>query len=128
MTGTKKIEIKTDRAPKIPGPLSQGIRAGNLLFVPCGPQDMSGRIVEGDFVTVTRQMMENTKKVLESAGSSMDQIVRADVFLKDMDNISKFNEVYKEYIKEPFPARSVCQPARTPGDSPCAMIVTALVD
>jgi 2-iminobutanoate/2-iminopropanoate deaminase len=128
MPSLEKIEIKTSKAPRLPGPLPQGIRAGNLLFVPCGPLTLDGRIIEGNFEVAVRQMMENTKIILESAGSSMEKIVRVDVYLQKMENVDTFNKVYKEYIKEPYPARSLCQPERTPSDTPCGMIVTAIVD
>lgn len=128
MTTLEKIEIKTDKAPKLPGPLSQGIKAGNLLFVPCGPITLEGEMITDNFERGVRQMMENTKAILESAGSSMEKIVRVDVYLQKMENVEVFNKVYKEYINEPYPARSLCQPERTPSDTPCGMIVTALVE
>jgi 2-iminobutanoate/2-iminopropanoate deaminase len=128
MTKTKKIEVKTSKVSKLPGPLPKAIKAGNLLFVPCGPVTLDGKIILDDFEKAARLMMENTKKILEAGGSSMDRIVRADVYLKRMEDLELFNKVYTEYIKEPYPARSLMQPARTPGDSLCAMIVTALAD
>lgn len=85
-------------------------------------------MITDDFERAVYQMMQNTKEILESAGSSMDRIVRVDVYLQKMENVELFNKVYKEYIKEPYPARSLCQPERTPSDTPCGMIVTALVD
>ena len=123
-----KIEIKVSRAPKLPGPLPQAIRSGNLLLVPCGPVTMEGRLVTEDFEQAARQMMENTKTILEAAGSSMDSIIRVDVYLKRIEDTDLFNSVYKEFIKEPYPVRSLSQPERTPSDTPCAMVVTALVD
>ncbi len=127
MSSLEKTEIKTSKAPRLPGPLSQGIKAANLLFVPCGPITLDGKMITDNFELAVRQMMENTKAVLESAGSSMDKIVRVDVYLQKLEDVEAFNKVYTEYIKEPYPARSLCQPERTPSDTPCGMIVTALV-
>ena len=128
MVKTSKQEIKTDKAPKIPGPLCQGIKAGNLIFISCAPLDMKGKPVTGDFKKAAKQMMENTKNILEAANSSMERIVRVDAYLQDMSNFETFNKVYREYIPEPFPARSISQPQRTPLDLVCAMVVTALAD
>jgi len=128
MPRTQKQEITAPDAPRIPGPLPQGIRAGNLIFISCGPVDMKGEPVTGSFEKATRQMMENTKKILRAGGSSMDRIIRVDVYLQDLDDLDEFNSIYREYVPEPFPARSLSQPARTPMDLPCAMVVTALAD
>ena len=89
---------------------------------------MKGEPVTGSFEKATRQMMENTKKILRAGGSSMDRIIRVDVYLQDLDDLDEFNSIYREYVPEPFPARSLSQPARTPMDLPCAMVVTALAD
>lgn len=123
-----KQEIKTNRAPRIPGPLSQGIKAGNMIIVPCGPIDINGNSISDDFERGVRQMMENTKNILEAAGALMENIIRVDVYLKDMNNLEQFNRVYLEYFSEPFPVRSMSQPMRTPFDLPCAMVVTAIAD
>ena len=128
MPSSVKQEIKTDKAPKIAGPLSQGIRAGNMIVVPCGPIDIKGNIIVDSFERGVRQMMENTKNILEAANASMDNIIRVDVYLQDMRNLDDFNRVYLEYFSEPFPVRSMSQPARTPFDLPCAMVVTAIAD
>ena len=128
MAKTKKVEVKTPKAPRIPGPLPQAIRAGNLLIIPCGPFALSGKMITDDFEMAARRMMENTRIILEEAGSSMDRVIRVDVYLRRIEDTDKFNEVYRQYFKEPYPVRSLIQPARTPSDTLCAMVVTALVD
>lgn len=124
----QKEEIRTEKAPKMFGPLSQGIRAGNLVFVNAGPIDMNGKDVDDDFEKAARQMFANAKAVLEAADSSMSSIVRIDAYLRDHGNIDKFNRIYSELVPRPYPVRSISQPARTPRDHMCAMVVTALVE
>ena len=123
----EKEELKTSKVAKLPGPLPQSIRAGNLLLIPCGPITPDGALVTEDFELATVQMMENTKTILEEAGSSMDKVIRVDVYLKRIEDTELFNKIYTRYFKEPYPVRSLIQPARTPSDTPCAMVVTALI-
>src|SRR5262245_36149907 len=97
-----KHTISSPNAPKAIGPYSQAIRAGQLLFlsgqVPLDPA--SGQLVDGDITAQTRRVMENLEAVLDSAGLSFAAVVRTTIFLADMNDFAKVNEVYGTY----FPA------------------------
>ena len=101
-------EIQTDEAYESSAPLSQAIRHGDTVYVsgnvPVDPE--SGDLVEGGVGPQTEQVLENVQAVLEAAGTSMDNVVRAGVFMTDMDAFSEMNEVYEEYMSEPYPART----------------------
>ncbi|HUU37698.1 MAG TPA: RidA family protein [Candidatus Desulfaltia sp.] len=120
-TGGKKImkqEVKTERAPKAIGPYSQAIIAGGFVF--CSGQiaidPASGELQTGGIEDQTRLVLKNLGAVLEAAGSSFDQVVKATVFLQDMNDFSRMNQVYAEFFKAPFPARAAVQVARLPRD------------
>jgi len=110
--------IKTDKAPAAIGPYSQGIDTGELIFtsgqIPVNPS--TGEVVHGGIEEQTVQVLENLKNVLEAAGSSISRVIKTTVFIKDMNNFSAVNEVYKKYFTEPYPARSCVEVARLPKD------------
>ena len=101
-------EIQTDEAYESSAPLSQAIRHGDTVYVsgnvPVDPE--SGDLVKGGVGPQTEQVLENVQAVLEAADTSMDNVVRAGVFMTDMDAFSEMNEVYQEYMSEPYPART----------------------
>ncbi|MCD6546110.1 MAG: RidA family protein [Thermotogae bacterium] len=112
-----KIEyIRTDKAPKAIGPYSQGIKVGDFIFVsgqiPVDPN--SGELVKGDIREKTKRVLENLKAVLESAGSSLEKVVKVTVFVKDISNFTAINEIYSEYFKEHKPARSFVEVSNLP--------------
>jgi len=112
-----KIEyIRTDKAPKAIGPYSQGIKVGDFIFVsgqiPVDPN--SGELVKGDIREKTKRVLENLKAVLESAGSSLEKVVKVTVFVKDINNFTAINEIYSEYFKEHKPARSFVEVSNLP--------------
>lgn len=113
----KKV-IKTEKAPKAVGPYSQGIIAGNMIFVsgqiPFNPD--KNEMVKGSIADQTEQSLKNVKAVLEAAGATLDDVVKCTVFLKDMDTFSEMNGVYKEFFKENPPARAAVEVARLPLD------------
>ncbi|MDL2314279.1 RidA family protein [Desulfovibrio sp. OttesenSCG-928-C14] len=103
-----KIErIATDKAPAAIGPYSQGIAAGELVFtsgqIPVNPQ--TKEVPEG-IQAQTKQALENLKAVLEGAGSGLDKVIKVLVFIVDMSEFKAVNEIYAQYFKEPYPARS----------------------
>jgi 2-iminobutanoate/2-iminopropanoate deaminase len=110
----KKKVIQTDKAPKAVGAYSQAIQVGNLLFlsgqIPIDPK--TGEVVKGDIADQTKRVLENIKGVLESQGLGTEDIVKATVFLKDIEEFSRFNEVYATYFKSAPPARSTVEVAR----------------
>ncbi len=107
--------IETDKAPKAIGPYSQGIVSGNLIFtagqIPLTP---AGEMVQGGIEGQAKQVFENLKAVLESQGSGFGKVVKVTVFLKDLNDFAKLNEVYATYFPIHKPARSTVQVAALP--------------
>jgi 2-iminobutanoate/2-iminopropanoate deaminase len=113
-----KEEIRTDKAPKAIGPYSQGIVANGFIFVsgqiPIDPA--TGELLTGSIEDQARRVLQSVSAVLEVAGSSMDKVVKATVFLQDMNDFAKMNAVYGEFFTPPYPARAAVQVARLPRD------------
>jgi 2-iminobutanoate/2-iminopropanoate deaminase len=111
-----KEAVYTDRAPKPIGPYSQAVKVGNLVFtsgqIALDPK--TGALVAGDVAKETEQVFANLAAVLEAAGSGLDRAIKTTVFLTDMGQFSKVNEVYARFFREPFPARSTVQVAALP--------------
>jgi len=110
--------IFTKNAPAAVGPYSQAMRAGDMLFVsgqiPFVPATM--KLVSEDIKEQTRQSLENVKAILEEAGASLNDVVKAGVFIKDMNEFGAINEIYAEYFSENKPARACVEVARLPLD------------
>jgi 2-iminobutanoate/2-iminopropanoate deaminase len=121
--------IATDRGPQAIGPYSQAIRANGFLFVsgqiPLDPATQQP--VPGDIQAQTERVLENLKGIVEAAGSSLDRVVRATVFLADMNEFAAMNEVYGRYFRNQPPARSTVQVSRLPRDARVEIDVIALV-
>ena len=120
--------VATTKAPAAIGPYSQGIIV-NGMFYSSGqiPLTATGELVEGDIVVQTHQVFANLKAVLEAAGSSLDQVVKTTVFMKDMNDFVAMNEVYASYFGEHKPARSAVEVARLPKDVKIEIEVLAIV-
>jgi len=114
-----KQPLSSKDAPKAIGPYSQAVRVGDLLFlsgqVPLDPA--TGQLIDGDISAQTRRVMENLGAVLKSGGLSFAHVARTTIFLADMNDFAKVNEVYGSYFAEPFPARATVQVARLPKDA-----------
>ncbi len=110
--------ITSDYAPQAIGPYSQGIRVGNMLFcsgqIPLNPE--TGEVVNGSIEVQTRQVLENLGAVLKEAGMDYNDVVSVTVFLGDMDDFNRFNQVYAEYFKVRPPARCAAEIAQLPKD------------
>ncbi len=116
---TKKI-IKTNKAPQAIGPYNQAVVVGNLVYTSGQiPLDPATNEIRGkDITEQTRLVLNNLKAVLEAAGSSLEGIVKATVFLQNMQDFPAMNKVYAEFFKpETAPARSTIQVARLPKDA-----------
>lgn len=109
-------EIQTDDAPASIGPYSQGIVDGDRIYVSGqGPVDPStGEIVGETIEEQTERTLENVAAVIEAAGASLDDVVKATVFVQDMDDYDAVNDVYGEYMSAPYPARSAVEVADLP--------------
>ncbi len=125
-----KKEVKTDKAPQAIGPYSQGIVANGFVFcsgqIPIVPQ--TGQLSTGSIEDQTRQVLKNVNAVLEAAGTSLDNVVKATVFLQDMNDFTAMNKVYAEFFKTPFPARAAVQVARLPKDVKVEIEVIAILN
>jgi 2-iminobutanoate/2-iminopropanoate deaminase len=110
--------IVTTGAPNGIGPFSQAIRANGFLFISGQvPVDPSTRqVVAGDFRSQAERVFANLAAILEADGSSFDRVVRVGVFLKDMDDFGRLNEIYSEYFRTDPPARTTVQSSRLPKD------------
>ncbi|CDF58102.1 RidA family protein [Thermobrachium celere] len=115
----EKVVISTNNAPAAIGPYSQAIKFGNLVFtsgqIPINPQ--TGELVTNDVKLAARQSLENVKAILEAAGTSMDNVIKTVIFLKDINDFAAVNEVYGEYFKDKMPARSTVQVGKLPKDA-----------
>lgn len=109
--------IQTDKAPQAIGPYSQAVKVGNMIFtsgnIPLRPD---GSLVTGSVEEQTHQVMVNLQAVLEAAGSSLEKVVKTTVFIKNMDEFARINEVYGTYFTAHKPARSTVEVARLPKD------------
>ena len=114
-----KQVISTPNAPEAIGPYSQAIRAGNMVFlagqIPIDPKTKQ-LMKDGSIEDQTRLVLENLKAVLEADGLSMDNIVSTSVFMKDLNEFGKMNEVYGTFFKSAPPARATVEVARLPRD------------
>ncbi|MFY9689257.1 MAG: RidA family protein [Candidatus Acidiferrales bacterium] len=110
--------ISTEKGPKALGPYSQAVKANGFIFTAGqGPLDpATGKLVQGDTAAQTVRVMENLKAIVEAAGSSLDRAVKANVYLKDMQDFAAMNEVYGRYFPQNPPARTTIQAARLPLD------------
>lgn len=108
--------VRTDGAPKAIGPYEQAIRVGGLLFtagqIALDPK--TGNLVEEGIPAQTRRVLENLKAVVEAAGTTMDKVVKATVYLKNMADFATVNEIYAEYLGKAKPARSTVAVAELP--------------
>ena len=125
-----KDVVRTSKAPNPIGPYSQAVRVGNLVFTagqgPTNPA--TGQLVSGDIKAQARQVLENIKAILEAAGTSLDNVVKATCFLRDMNDFAAFNEVYAAYFNgDSPPARTTVQAARLPRDIAVEIDTVAVV-
>ncbi len=112
----KADSISTTQAPKAIGPYSQGIVAGQFLFVsgqlPINPD--KGEMVDGDIAARAEQVFDNISAIVRSAGGSMADVVKVTLFLTDMADFQQVNEVYSRHFQSPYPARSAVQVSALP--------------
>jgi len=112
----KKEVVSTDQAPAAIGPYSQAMKINGMIFVSgqIAIDPATGSIVDGDVQAQTRQVLNNVKAVLEAAGSSLDKVAKTTVYITDMDNFSKVNEIYAEFFIAQPPARACVEVSRLP--------------
>ena len=127
-----KEQVRTEKAPQAIGPYSQAVKANGMLFssgqVALDPA--SGNIVTGSIAEQTERVLKNLAAVLEAAGSSFDRVIKTTVFLKDMNDFAKMNEIYARYLAGDgriAPARTTVEVSRLPKDSLIEIDVVALL-
>jgi len=110
--------VSTDNAPKAIGPYSQAVIYNGIAYlsgqIPLNPAN--NQLLEGDVAAQTERVLENLKAVLEACGASLESVLKTTVFLKDMGDFPKMNEVYGRYFGANPPARSTVQAAKLPRD------------
>ncbi|MDD3840576.1 MAG: RidA family protein [Clostridia bacterium] len=114
----QKNIINTKKAPSAIGPYSQGVKVGNFIFtsgqIPIDPA--TGELVEGDIQEQTKRSLQNVKEILEAAGATLGDVIKVTVFISDMNDFAKINQVYGEFFGSNKPARSCVEVARLPKD------------
>ncbi|MBN2135733.1 MAG: RidA family protein [Acidobacteria bacterium] len=125
----KKI-INTDKAPAAIGPYSQAVKTGNMLFVsgqiPIDPK--SSELISTSIKDQFDCILKNIKAILEEAGMTLKNVVKVEVFLKDMNDFGEMNEAYKTYFTEDYPARVAIEVARLPKDADIEISCIASTD
>ncbi len=121
--------IKTDKAPVPIAPYSQGIKANGFLFVSgqIGLNPSTRKLVEGGTEAEAVQIMENIRAVLAAGGAKMEDIVSTTIYLKNMDDFPKMNEIYGKYFTRNFPTRSTVGVNSLAGGANIEITVTALL-
>jgi 2-iminobutanoate/2-iminopropanoate deaminase len=121
-------KINTENAPAAIGPYSQAITSGDTIYLSgqLGLDPQTGKLADGGIAAETKQANENIKAVLTAAGSSLANVVKADVYLADMNEFSKMNEVYATYFSEPYPARVTIAVKALPKDGRVEISVIAV--
>jgi 2-iminobutanoate/2-iminopropanoate deaminase len=108
--------IETKKAPAPIGPYSQAVRASGFVFVsgqiPVRPE--TGSVVDGGIAEQTHQVLKNLSAILEAAGLGLEKVVKTTVYLSNLDDFSRFNQVYEEYFADIKPARATVQVTRLP--------------
>ena len=109
--------INTNKAPEALGPYSHAMVVNNLVFTSGQiPLDTEGNIVSSDVKEQTKQVLENLSVVLEEAGSDLDSVVKATIFVSDMNDFQQINQIYGNYFVKHQPARSCVEVSRLPKD------------
>ncbi len=109
--------IVTEKAPKPVGPYSQGVIEGDFIFVSGQGciNPLTGKLELGNARSETKRVFENLRAILQAAGSSLEHVVKCNVFLRDINDFAAMNEVYATFFTAPFPARTTSQAGALPG-------------
>jgi len=122
--------IATEKAPRAIGPYSQAVAHNGLLYLSgqIALDPATGQVIEGDIAAQTERVLENLKAVLEAAGSSLGRVLKTTVYLKDLSEFARMNEVYGRYFPENPPARATVEVARLPREARVEIEAVAWVD
>ena len=109
--------VKTEQAPQAIGPYSQAVKVNGVVYTSGQiPLTLAGEVISGGIEEQTNQVLQNLSKVLEEAGSSLQQVIKTTVFIQDMNEFGALNAIYEEHFGEHKPARSTVEVARLPKD------------
>lgn len=127
---TDRRQVTTDGAPAAIGPYSHGIVAAGFVFAAgqVGSDPRTGDLVDGDAAEQASRALDNMEAVLRSAGSALDRVVKATIFLADMADFAAVNEVYAGRLPEPYPARTTVAVRELPKGARVEIECIALVD
>lgn len=130
MSSIQRSIVKTADAPQAIGPYSQAVKTDALVFVSgqLALDPATGTLVDSDIRTETRQAMNNLRNILMAAGSSLENVVKVTLFIKNMDDFAMINEVYGEFFPVDPPARACVEVARLPKDAHFEVEATALLN
>ena len=119
MTQHTRSIVSTDKAPGAIGPYSQAVKTETMVFVSgqLALDPVNGDLVTGDIKAETRQAMNNLKNILEAAGSSLENVVKTTLFIKNMNDFPAINEAYGAFFQNQPPARACVEVARLPKDA-----------
>ena len=113
-----KKQVNTSSAPAAIGPYSQGVIAGNLLFVsgqiPLNPLD--GSLISDSLESQANQVFQNLSAIIQEAGTSFEHVLKLTIYLTDLENFAAVNKVMESYFHEPYPARATVEVSRLPKD------------
>ena len=113
-----KKQVNTSSAPAAIGPYSQGVIAGNLLFVsgqiPINPAD--GSLVSDSLESQANQVFKNLRAIIQEAGTSFEHVLKLTIYLTDLENFAAVNKVMENYFSQPYPARATVEVSRLPKD------------
>lgn len=115
MSPLKEI-ISSPKIPQVKAPYSIGVRTGNLVFTAgqLGLHPETKQLVEGGIEAETRQALENLKAILEAAGSSLENVIKTTIFVRDLADFAQLNTIYAQYFTSNYPARTTVQAAALP--------------
>lgn len=127
MSDKRAVRTESAPAPFQGAPYSQGIVAGDLVFVSgqLGIDPAQGHVVDGGIVEQTEQVMRNLSAILAEAGCSLDDVVMTSIFLVELQDFQAMNEVYARHLKEPYPARATIEIAALPSGARIEVAVIA---
>tara|TARA_A100001015_G_C15028776_1_gene731962 strand:- start:2982 stop:3362 length:381 start_codon:yes stop_codon:yes gene_type:complete len=110
-----KQTIKTEHAPEPVGPYSPAVKVGDLLFISGQiPLNSNGELISADFEAETRQVLKNILALLEAANCGFSDIIKINIFTTDLSKFDLINQVYSEFVSEPFPARAAVEVSALP--------------
>ncbi len=125
----EKKYVKTENAPSAIGPYSQGVIAGNIVYtsgqLPINPS--TGELLKGDIEKETKQCLENVIAIVKEANGALEDIVKVNIYVTNIENFSKINETYSEYFSEHKPARSLVEVRRLPQDGDIEIEAIAII-